>query len=181
MSKKRRLHILRKLAIGPAAIIAAIIFAVLSLLGLLNFNPPSVTDSSTDAPDEQAEMTGQQARVAVAIKSADPEQAAGVAQPATLAPLEVVDVVIDGDVYWVGTGKQNDTVVRQPRTIGEIIQACGQSEGDPSGVRIRVTRTFEATARAERALVSALTDAGLTDDEIDVRRTLVQRPNALTQ
>lgn len=179
MSKKKRLPLLRKLAVGPAAIIAAIVMVVLSLLGLLNFNLPSVSESSANPSDEPAEAAAPQASFAVAITSTEADEMADGTPPETPRPMEVVDVLIDGDVYWVGTGKGKDAVVRQQQSIGEITQACGQSQGDDSGVRVRVTRTFQATARAERALVSALTDAGLSDDEIDLRRTLVQRPDSL--
>ncbi len=197
MSKTKRRLIPTKLKLIPAAMISVIILAVMSLLGLLNFTTPSVSESSSDQTKEPAEQTAADANTTTtegALVAAseliggsfssdsaavDPTEVPDPTE--SLVPLELVDVLIDGDTYWVGVGRREEEVVREARTVGEIVRASQQTEGDSSGIKTRVTRTFEATAQAERALVSALAEAGLSEDEIDQRRTLVDRPAAISE
>jgi hypothetical protein len=183
-----KMKILRKLTLGPAMVVSALILAVLSLLGLINFSPPTVDNPSTESSEAATESSSpSQANpnplVAMAMadgevvntdETANPQPAADPTDPPAAEPLAVVDVLIDGDQYRVGTTRLADQVQRETRTIGEITRACQEIPGDQSGVRVRITRTFQATAQAEQALVSALAEAGLSEDEIDLRRTLVQ-------
>ena len=90
-----------------------------------------------------------------------------------LEALDLVDVLIDGDDYLFAIGQRDLDLVREKKTVLEIVNAAKAISGDESGVKIRITRTFEATAQAERTLLTALNDAGLSEDEIDQRRTLV--------
>jgi hypothetical protein len=93
-------------------------------------------------------------------------------------------VLIDGDRYLVrlvgeGTpsvaeGETSEVApLRQRRSLEDIVALARELPGDSSGVRIRISRTFDATARADLALGEALREAGLSEDEIDHRRTLV--------
>jgi hypothetical protein len=160
--------VFRKLAIGPPAILAAMIVVLLSLLGWIRFQLPSVTDSAPEDRQGQQEPAAQvNSLVAVESQPGTPE---------TTPSAVLVDVLIDGDSYWVQTGQRSGKALREIKSLEQITRACEQVKGDAGGVRIRVTRTFAATAQAEQSLVAALAGAGLADDEIDLRRTLVTAP-----
>ena len=70
MAKKK---IFRKLALGPAAILSALVFAILSFLGLIRFNPPSPDDSTSEASKTQTEFVSDQATSAIADVPAESE------------------------------------------------------------------------------------------------------------
>lgn len=173
-TKKRKL-IPRKLKLIPAALLSVIILAVLSLLGLLNFNPPSLNDSTAEQSESENQEENQppleQSFVSAEMLTQPAENAAEQTEP--LQPMEMVDVLIDGDDYLYAIGMRNGEAVRESRSVAEIVSAVSTTAGDTSGVKVRITRTFDATAQAERTLVSALNEAGLSEDEIDQRRTLV--------
>ncbi|MGB0597981.1 MAG: hypothetical protein ACPGLY_14945 [Rubripirellula sp.] len=184
-TKKSRKLIPGKLKLIPAAAISAAVFAILSLLGLLNFNPPSMNDSDStnaDAEDQQSVASASEQPVLSTellqgpTKTPDPAKDAVTAETTPpLEKLELVDVLIDGDDYLFAIGQRELDFVREPKTILEIVNAATEIHGDESGVKIRITRTFAATAQAERTLLMALNEAGLSEDEIDQRRTLVER------
>lgn len=187
MAKQSRRWIPRSIKLVPAAMVSAIVLAVMSLLGLLNFNigAPSVsmqalnTDSSSErsSPAEQAE--------AVAPRSSTTDARPDSSVPSTLVvedsgnteelanPTVLADVLIDGDVYELGLQRSDGEIVREARSLAEIVELALELPGDAAGVRIRISRRFAATARADRGLLEALLAAGLTEDEIDHRRTLV--------
>lgn len=132
-------------------------------------------------PAEQAEM----AAIEDAIAEVDsplpmsPEELATDPAASELTPTPpilppVVDVLIDGNQYWVAINA-NDLNQREPKTLDEILAMASTLQGEPDGVRIRVTRTPDAVASAEAAMMSRLNEAGLTADEIDARRQLVDR------
>jgi len=175
---KKRTLIPRKLKLVPAALLSIIILAVLSLLGLLNFNPPSLNDSTAEQSESEAEVEEETESVAEnSFVSADallkPTKTID-QEPAPLEPLDLVDVLIDGDDYLFAVGQYEGEFVRETKSVAEIVAAAQESHGDASGVKIRISRTFSATAQAERTLVRALSEAGLSEDEIDQRRTLVE-------
>ncbi|MDF1841865.1 MAG: hypothetical protein P1U77_10545 [Rubripirellula sp.] len=184
-TKKSRKLIPGKLKLIPAAAISAAIFAILSLLGLLNFNPPSLNDADStnvDADDQQSVASvSEQSVISTELlqgPTAPPEPAKDTAMAEPTPPLEeleLVDVLIDGDDYLFAIGQRELDFVREPKTVLEIVNAATEIHGDESGVKIRITRTFAATAQAERTLLMALSEAGLSEDEIDQRRTLVER------
>lgn len=183
-TKKSRKLIPGKLKLIPAAAISAAIFAILSLLGLLNFNPPSLNelDSTNDAEDQQSVASvSEQSVISTELlqgPTETPDPAKDTATAETTPPLEkleLVDVLIDGDDYLFAIGQRELNIVREPKTVVEIVNAATEIHGDESGVKIRITRTFAATAQAERTLLMALNEAGLSEDEIDQRRTLVER------
>lgn len=181
MPANKRRWIPRKLMVVPAAVISALVFLLMTLLGLLQFNPPSLSDESSVDSESRVELAESQSDAAttelVATESITPTEATNSAESKPLLPLERVDVLIDGDDYWLGLGQSDTGVVREIRSLGEVVGAIESSENDASGIRVRVTRTFQATAQAERALIAALSDAGLDDDQVDRRRTLVERPD----
>lgn len=183
--KKNRTLIPKKLKLIPAAAMSVVVLAVLSLLGLLNFNPPSLSDSNSA---EEASETEREAETSnSALVSTDAPQVAAESDSDTstqetessptesevINPLELVDVLIDGDRYLMAIGQRGEDLVREARTVAEIVEACLATAGDSSGVKIRVTRTFEATAQAEKTLMTAVKQSGLVEDQIDQRRTLV--------
>lgn len=93
--------------------------------------------------------------------------------PAAPTMPPVVDVLIDGNQYLVSMDAV-DGDQREAKTLDEIIAFAAQVPGEPSGIRVRVARTPDAVASAESAIMSRLTEAGLTKDEIDSRRQLVE-------
>ncbi len=176
-NKPRKLN-LRSLKLIPAAAISLIVLAVLSLLGLLNFNLPSLNDSAQqkqeDAAAEQAsETVSDQALVSAELLQSSNQTSEAPAQP--LLPLDWVDVLIDGDDYLFATGQRDGDFVREGKTVAELVDAARSVSGDATGVKVRITRTFQATAQAEATLMAALTESGLNEDEIDQRRTLVEK------
>lgn len=93
--------------------------------------------------------------------------------PASPTMPPVVDVLIDGNQYLVSVDAA-DGDKREAKTLDEIIAFASQVPGEPSGIRVRVARTPDAVASAESAIMSRLGEAGLTKDEIDSRRQLVE-------
>lgn len=93
--------------------------------------------------------------------------------PAAPTMPPVVDVLIDGNQYLVSIDAA-DSSQREAKTLDEIIALAAQVPGEPSGIRVRVARTPDAVASAESAIMSRLTEAGRTKDEIDSRRQLVE-------
>lgn len=183
--KKSRSLIPRKLKLIPAAAMSVVLLAILSLLGLLNFNPPSISDSSTsDETSESEESDASESTPALVstelLQSSpsapeSPESTSSDSGPSiALQPLTIVDVLIDGDDYLFAIGMRDETLEREPRTVAEIVDAAANVEGDSAGVKIRIARTFQATAQAENELLSALKEAGMDDDAIDQRRTLIE-------
>lgn len=84
----------------------------------------------------------------------------------------VVDIMIDGNQYLVlaHAGEQ----AREAMTLDQIVAMSATVDGEPSGIRVRVTRTPNAIASAEAAVMKRLADAGLAADQIDARRQLVE-------
>lgn len=172
----------------PAAILSAIVAALLSLLGLLNTDFGS--DPAADSRESEPEVTSAQQLTAAGEAASDEparanhdrsgtavDRAAGSSsepRPSDAAYPGPVDVLIDGDQYYVSVGRPGPLDQREPRTLSEVVELATSREGDESGVRIRVTKTFQAIARAEQRLVDDLRQAGLSGDEIDRRRTLVK-------
>ncbi|TWU42315.1 hypothetical protein [Novipirellula artificiosorum] len=177
MADKKRLRIPLSFKVVPAAIVAAIAFVVMSLMGLLNFNVPGVGESSEHTnPTPMVSMEPSSQLTSRSTTDAPSRLSSEV--PSQLPPFDAyapVDVIIDGDEYWVGVEKKDDQWVRQMRTLEQIVQAALKSKGDSAGVKVRVTRTFDATAQAALALSEGLNEAGLLGDEVDERRTLVDQ------
>ena len=137
---------------------------------------------NVDADDQQsAASVSEQSVISTELlqgptETPDPGKDAATAETTPqLEKLELVDVLIDGDDYLFAIGQRDLDFVREPKTVLEIVGAATEIDGDESGVKIRITRTFAATAQAERTLLMALNEAGLSEDEIDQRRTLVER------
>lgn len=187
MAKRLRSWIPRSVKLVPAAMISAIVVAVMGLLGLLNFNLGSRSGSdqtlTSDTPAEHREAADPTAGESDAAPETSPGGGTGEDsdRPAELAnPTELADVLIDGDQYQLAlrdpgreSVDQGSETVRERRTLEEIVELARELPGDAAGVRVRISRRFNATARADRALREALLEAGLTEDEIDHRRTLV--------
>ncbi len=197
MAKQRRFRMLRSIKLVPAAMISAIVLAVMSLLGLLNFNvgTPSLSvdgaasDAPTESPPPESSEPESSEPYASEPKSADDERwtATGApdtadegadadkaaAGPESLDPQATVDVLIDGEEYWVELRGAGGEATRESRPLSEIVEMARRSAGDGAGIRVRISRRFNAVQRADRALRDALSDAGLEQDEIDHRRTLV--------
>ncbi|WP_165701462.1 hypothetical protein [Crateriforma conspicua] len=94
------------------------------------------------------------------------------------AKLWLIDVLIDGTDYSVQRVTESnvgdDSPARQSMSLDQIVQAAGQAEGDASGTRVRISRTPEAVASAEKKLTTALHDAGIADDAVETRQRLVE-------
>lgn len=181
MAKQPRRWIPRSVKLVPAAMVSAIMLAIMSLLGWLNFNLgiPSISTTETLTSDVPSEYE----------QSADPvpgdaDSSAGVPEEASIEedgessqqaanPTELVDVLIVGDEYRLALQRPDGESIRESRTLEEIVELARELPGDDAGVRARISRRFNATARADRTLLEALLAAGLTEDEIDHRRTLV--------
>ena len=183
MSQRRRL-IPRSVKMIPAAILSVIMLAILSVLGLFNIDLPSFNDSAattaemSDPPDAETAGDAQVALTAEIdreVVSAEATDSTGQTTP-QLESLGLVDVLIDGEHYLAATGRYDDQLARELMTLDEIVRAAQQAAGDRAGIKARVSRTFTATAQAEKDLVDALRNAGLQEDEIDQRRTLVSQP-----
>lgn len=186
MAFPKFLKSLRLFRLIPAALISVIVMALMSLLGLLNFgsgvpsepaSPPAQTAEANEPTGEALlggpEVLGGAERPADRGRgqSSGPPQAPTSGESvANLNPSRLLDVLIDGETFLV---RVDAGQTRQPRRLDEIESLAGDVPGDDSGIRARVTRRFNAVARAERALLETLSNAGLTDDEIDYRRTLV--------
>lgn len=175
-SKKRARLIPVSIRLIPAALISVIILALMSLFGLLDFNfGTSEGESQLNVAAQSDRTTASDEPVEESARSLTSEPVPAEESPAlTAMPSGLVDVVVDGDSYQLAVGYRGETVVREPRTLAEIVDLARESSGDEAGIRARITRTFSATARADRELLDALQDAGLSADEIDHRRTLLQ-------
>ncbi|MCM2369031.1 hypothetical protein [Aporhodopirellula aestuarii] len=122
----------------------------------------------TDAPEEDAlddaTITDEEAAMRAAASELD-------VTPVVPVLPAVVDILIDGNQYLVL--KAAGETEREPMSIEQIIAFAGTIEGEPNGILVRVSRTPDAIAAAEAAVMRRLSEAGLTDDQIDSRRQLV--------
>lgn len=185
MAFPKLLKSLRLFRLIPAALLSVIVLALMSLLGLLNFGSGVPSDPGTAPGEIAAEATaptgeailGESDRPAESGRQASPgppDAPMTAESPADLNPARLLDVLIDGETFLVRIGSPVDPgQTREPRRLDQIESLAGDVPGDDAGIRARVTRRFNAVARAERALLETLHNAGLTDDEIDYRRTLV--------
>lgn len=164
----------KKGQVRKAAKVGVVAAVALGLLGLFSFSFPGLggTDGGTGDGDVQVKTESPAPETETPDEDNTSEPAGPAKEQPSLQPLDLVDVVIDGDDYWVGIGIKDGDVVRETKTLEQITAACATVPGDESGVTVRVSRTFQATAQAERALMSALTDASINEDAIDHRRTL---------
>ena len=185
MNRSKKMSTTMKLV--PASIVGVLVVAALAILGMLDFDfglPTGETESAAsseaedgsevmvkiaDAPTGSAESVQQELRELEPVRPAET-----VSSDVAVQPTEMIDVVIDGDMYWVGTVRRGGQPVREPLTIDEVVGLAELMSGDPSGVKVRISRTFDATAQADTALFEQLKEAGLSEDEIDRRRTLVE-------
>lgn len=87
---------------------------------------------------------------------------------------KLVDVLIDKDRYEVATA--DDSAPRVVLGLDELIALVQTAPGDDTGVKIRISRTPNAIAMAESALLERLRSMGLNEDQIDQRRQLVETP-----
>ena len=170
----------RSFKVVPLALASAILFVVLSVLGLLNFSTGSGESDTVDPSPESAvaeqapEETAELPQVAVVPEDVEePDDS-----DASPEPLALLDVLIDGDLYWVSTQLGVSDPPRELRGLPEILAASEIATGDNAGVKVRVSRTFNATAQAEWELMAGLKDVGMSEDEIDQRRTLVPPPGS---
>lgn len=197
MVNLRRFRILRSVKLVPAAMISAIVLAVMSLLGLLNFDVGtpslSVDGVTSDVPPEspkqkspeeklseeklsEPEPREQERLTAAEVPDGGDEGAAAdgtESSPEPMNPARTVDVLIDGEEYLVELHGSDGDSTREARSLSEIVEMARASSGDAAGIRVRISRRFNAVQRADRALRDALSEAGLGHDEIDHRRTLV--------
>ncbi|TWU41309.1 hypothetical protein Q31b_27480 [Novipirellula aureliae] len=179
MPNKKRSLIPRSVKVVPLAAASAVVFVALSMMGLLNFNPPGMNDPSTNDPtnDQNTEATNTE-EAPVGIGNLDTEALVGVEaiqlEEPNFEPIPVVDIVVDGDEYLVATSKHGDQWMRETSTIEQLVEAAKNASGDGAGIKVRIARTFSATAQAEQAIVSALSAADIPADAIDQRRTLVE-------
>jgi len=104
-----------------------------------------------------------------------PELTSDTPSPTESAPLDVVDIVIDGNQYLVLTDASEDSV-RQSMTLDEIVSLAETVVGESSGIRVRIARTPDAVAATDAAVMRRLSDAGFNADQIDARRQLVELP-----
>ncbi len=132
-----------------------------------------VTRSDSNVADPDAE----------AVEEVQPDgpaivQTPGDASLLTDAKLWLIDVLIDGQDYSVrrvtSDPSSADEVAREPMNVDQIITAAAEAEGDASGTRVRISRTPEAVASAEKSLATALQEAGIADDAIETRQRLVE-------
>jgi len=93
--------------------------------------------------------------------------------PAKPSTPPVVDILIDGNQYWIATDA-DDLDQRAAKTLDEIVELAENVEGESSGIRVRIARTPNAIAASEAALLTRLGEAGVNKDEIDSRRQLVE-------
>ncbi len=99
--------------------------------------------------------------------------------------MNLVDVLIDEDDYLLLTGDSSNTGglvetdkptegARKNIALYEVVRLAKILPGEKSGIKVRIWRTAEATAEAEKNLLAALRNGELTDDQIDFRRRLVE-------
>ena len=95
--------------------------------------------------------------------------------PADAPPMSMADVTVDGGEYWVVTSYDADgRPTREPMTAAEIVSLTAAVPGDPSGVKVRVSRTPDAEAGAVDDLMADLSASGLIEDQIDYRTRLLE-------
>lgn len=92
---------------------------------------------------------------------------------------DVVDVLIDRDRYLLQVKPAAEAtlvngVPRQSVAVQEVIRLTRELPGEESGIKIRIRRTAEATAAAEKELLAELHNADIPDDQIDSRMELVE-------
>lgn len=130
------------------------------------------SDSSIVDPDAESDQAAQSQTTSETVVSVDDESSM-----IEDAKLWLVDVLIDGNNYSVRkvTDQPTDTEAeRQSMSIEDIVAAVDQAEGDVSGTRLRISRTPEAVASAEKKLAEALDDAGIAPDVVETRQRLVE-------
>lgn len=130
-------------------------------------NPSRPPDSGTVESPEQSDAVTPNEQ---AMRDAAAELENELADPPRP---NVVDILIDGNQYLVQT--QTGKTERKPMTLDQILAYAGTAPGNENGIRVRIARTPDAVAAAEASVMRKLSDAGLTIDQIDARRQLVER------
>ena len=162
-----------KWGVGAAAVVAVAWF----LSNFFNMNLGGVggdgegriglpTTSSTAHPDPERTEPPEQGEPATEPVFAQGEDEA-------IGTGGVVEVLIDDRNYSVhqGTGANGKWVAAEP---GVIAGYARQATGDETGAKVRILRKPSARAAAEKDLVDALREAGLSGSEIDVPEGLVE-------
>lgn len=129
-----------------------------------------------DAPDASTDSSPAETPPVLTDAQAEPtEDLAILTPPSSSTPTApvVCDVLIVGDRYMVATDPAAPEL-RTALSIDEVLAMTGRVAGESSGIRIRIARTPSAIALAESALLRRLTDAGVSDDQVDSRRQLVE-------
>tara|TARA_R110002049_G_scaffold4601_5_gene32228 strand:- start:320185 stop:320712 length:528 start_codon:yes stop_codon:yes gene_type:complete len=161
MAKRIRKTVRNGLLIGGSVITLAII----GILSTFRLDVPSLKEPG-DATEQEVETTPTERLTSDAAPISDSPDAIDRASP------EILDVLIDGDDYFVSDGV-GAVSARQRMTASRISMTARELPGDAQGVKVLVRRTFDATAQAEQVLLDALTQGGLIKDQIDVRQQLV--------
>lgn len=178
MAKSKKSFVTRALVVTGSVIT----LAILAILGQLNLDLPSFSTATEEATEstneeliEQADRVEVESRSSQLLTSVDElnESSEDRTFDSTADPTLPVDVVIDGDKYLVESVTQAG---RSSVQLPQVVAAVQNVEGDDQGIKIRVRRTFDATAEAEDALLAALAENGISDDEIDFRRQLIDLP-----
>lgn len=129
----------------------------------------SIEDAITDVDSIQPNLTSKPSDEETEQLASEPMEFV----PASLTQPNVVDVLIDGNQYLVAVNA-DDLDQREAKTLDEIIAMTANASGEENGIRVRLARTPDAIAASEAAILTRLGEAGLTDDEIDSRRQLVE-------
>ena len=82
----------------------------------------------------------------------------------------VLEVIVDARSYTI----RNDRNGARPVELGELIELAKRTPGNEEGVRVRVFRRESALVTTEKALQSALINAGLPQESIVWEQTLLK-------
>lgn len=80
-------------------------------------------------------------------------------------PPKLVSVLIDDRAYLLRRGPEGKAAYK-PANLDEVIQAAQSATGDNLGIRIRIEQKSSSRELTERALRTALREAGIPNDAI---------------
>ncbi len=165
--------------VGGAVLLIASQFLTINV-GLKNPSVP-IEEQVAEKAEAAAETVKETAKSVIdAVKDTNEKSSDLDAPENAYVGMVIVDVVIDGDNYLLLTVQPTQANVsgveeeRKQVAQHEVVRLATELPGDPTGIKVRIQRTANATAQAEAELLAALAAAGVSKDQIDYRSKLVE-------
>lgn len=121
-------------------------------------------------PTVQAETEEGAAQPANADTPANPEVSKPVPPKPVAAPVEVVQIVVDGDEFGL---KRSDGIYRVA-PISRIVEDAQSATGNEDGIKVRILRKKSAKYVAWSTLANELEKSGIKASEILIPKRLVE-------